>query len=330
MLRAMMEAEVGDHVLGDDPTANELERLCAERMGMDWAYFLPSGTMANQVAVLIHTRPGTEVMIDEGAHLVNLEDGGAAAWSGVQFRFVPSVGGIPDPIAYEAAFRGPSRFAPQATLLCIENTHNAAGGTVVPVERVAEMAALAAERGIPVHLDGARLPNAAVAAGRDMRDWTAHADTVMLSLSKGLGAPIGSVLAGPARLEEAAWRARRRLGGGMRQAGLLAAAGIHGLLHNFSRLAEDHERAKRLADGLRRIGSFRVSYPETNIVMIEIEGSSDTAEGVIGQLAGRGVMVSQFGPRRRRAVTHLDIDDAAVDSAITAFEEVALTPEIIA
>jgi threonine aldolase len=279
--------------------------------------------MANQAAVLINTRPGTEVVVDQAAHLVNFEEGGAAAWSGVQLRGVESVDGVPDLDAFAASVRGTSPFVPETSLMCLENTHNAAGGRVIPVERMAEIAQLASQRGIPVHLDGARLPNAAVASRRDMREWTVHAETVMLSLSKGLGAPIGSVLAGPARLREAAWRVRRRLGGGMRQAGLLAAAGIYGLEHNFARLAEDHARARKLADGVRRIGAFRVSSPDTNIVMVEIESHFASIETVMTMLQNRGIRVSQFGPRKMRAVTHLDIDDEGIERAIAAFEEIA-------
>jgi threonine aldolase len=321
MRRVMMDAEVGDHVLGDDPTANELEQRCAELLGKDWSLFMPSGTMANQVAVLIGSRPGTEVVVDHRAHLVHYEDGGAAAWSGVQLRPVPS-DGVLDVEATAEAIRDSNRFVPETSLLCIENTHNAAGGRIMSVDRMAELAAVARERGVAVHLDGARLPNAAVATGRSMLEWTRNADTVMMSLSKGLGAPIGSVLAGPAHLLERAWRARRRLGGGMRQAGILAAAALFALDHNFDRLAEDHHRAKTLALALDGLPGLAAAAPETNIVMIDVSGSPAETEALIGSLNQSGVLVSRFGPTRLRAVTHLGIDDANLERAIEGFRAV--------
>lgn len=325
MRRVMMEAEVGDHVLGDDPTANELESRCARLLEKDWALFMPSGTMANQVALLIASRPGTEVVVDQGAHLVHFEEVGSAAWAGVQLRTVAS-SGVPDLGAIEAAVRAPGRFVPQTSLVCVENTHNSAGGRIVPVDRLAEIAELAHDRGAAVHLDGARLPNAAVAAGREMGAWSRHADTVMLSLSKGLGAPVGSVLAGPSHLLEAAWRARRRLGGGMRQAGILAAAALFALDHNVPRLADDHARAAQLTSRLAQTPELRVSTPETNIVMIEVSGPVSRTDYLVAKLAEQGVLLSRFGPTRLRAVTHLGIDDRKLDMAVAAFQNVTIPP----
>lgn len=321
MRQAMMNAQVGDHVLGDDPTANELERRCAELLGKEWSLFMPSGTMANQIGVHISSRPGTEVVVDQGAHLVHFEEGGAAVWSGVQLRTVAS-DGVLDVEATVEAFRGANRHVPETSLLCVENTHNTAGGRVMSVERMAELAGLAKERGVSVHLDGARLPNAAVATGRGMIDWTRHVDTVMMSLSKGLGAPIGSVLAGPAHLFDRAWRARRRMGGGMRQVGMLAAAALFALENNFERLEEDHRRAGQLASGLSNLPGLTVSSPETNIVMIDVEGTPGDADIMLGSLKALGVLVSRFGPTRFRAVTHLGIDDAGLERAIDGFRSV--------
>lgn len=321
MRRVMTDAAVGDHVLGDDQTANELERRCADLLGKDWSLFMPSGTMANQVAVLIGSRPGTEVVVDQGAHLVHYEEVGAATWAGVQLRTVPS-DGVLAPQDVESAIREPNRFVPETSLLCIENTHNSAGGKVMSVERMRELASLARARGVSIHLDGARLPNAAVATGRAMTDWTAHADTVMMSLSKGLGAPIGSVLAGPAYLFDRAWRARRRLGGGMRQVGMLAAAALYALDNNFDRLADDHRRAATLAAALGALPGLRTSKPESNIVMIDVGGSPAEVDAIAGSLAGLGVLVSRFGPTRLRAVTHLGIDDEKLERAIDAFRTV--------
>ena len=325
MRRAMMDARVGDHILGDDPTANELEARCAEMLGKDWALFMPSGTMANQVALLIASQPGTEVVVDQGAHLVNLEEVGAAAIAGVQLRTVPS-DGVPLLEDIERAIREPDQFVPRTSLVTVENTHASAGGRVVSVERFAEIAELAHSRGALVHLDGARLPNAAVASGCDMTEWSRHADTVMVSLSKGLGGPIGSVLAGPSDLQEAAWRARRRLGGGMRQAGILAAAALYGLDHNFSVIAADHERAARLATALGEVSGLRPSVPETNVVMIDVAGGREDTDRMASDLSLRGVLLSRFGPARLRAVMHLGIDDAKLDHAIDAFRSVTASP----
>ncbi len=321
MRQVMMEAAVGDHVLGDDPSANELEERSAEMLGKDWALFVPSGTMANQIAVLIGSRPGTEVVVDQGAHLVHYEEVGAAVLAGVQLRTVAS-DGVPLLEEIERAVREPDRFIPETSLVCVENTHNSAGGRVVSVERFQEIAELAHARGANVHLDGARLPNAAVALGREMIEWSRHADTVMVSFSKGLGAPVGSVVAGPSHLREVAWRARRRLGGGMRQAGILAAAALYGLEHNFAGLAADHERAARLAGSIEELPGLRASRPETNIVMIEVQGSRDDADRMISSFRAEGILLSRFGPTRLRAVTHLGIDDAKLERAMEAFRRV--------
>ena len=322
MRQAIAEAEVGDHVLGDDPTADALERRAAELLGKERALFFPSGIMANQTALLVQTRPGTEVVLDVGAHILNYEEGAAPAWSGVQLRGVPpGADGLPDPDSVAAAVRTGSRYLPEASLLCLENTHNGAGGRILPVERMAVLTAMARAHDIPIHLDGARLPNAAVATGRDMRDWASLVDTVMVSLSKGLGAPVGSVLAGSDRVIEAAWRVRRRLGGGMRQAGILAAAGLYALEHNFERLAEDHRRARTLATAASRVSGLHVAAPESNIVMIDLPPELGGAEGILAALAKLGVRMTSFGPHRLRAVTHLDVDDAGIERAAQALAQ---------
>ena len=321
MRRVIAEAEVGDAVLGDDPTVEALEGLVARLLGKERALFFPSGSMANHTAVLVHTRPGTEAVIDAGGHILNYEEGGAAAWAGVQLRGVPTESGLLGPEDVRAAIRPRSPYTLQTSLVCLENTHNTSGGRVLPVERMREVAEVAREHGLPVHLDGARLPNAAVAAGREMREWAVHADTVSLALSKGLGAPIGSLLAGSEETMAAAWRFRRRLGGGMRQAGLLAAAGIYALENNVSRLAEDHRRARRLAALAGEVPGVRVPEPETNLVMLDLEEGLEPAR-VLAGLAERGVWMVQFGPRRLRAVTHLDVDDAGIERAGEALREV--------
>lgn len=325
MRRVIAEAEVGDAVLGDDPSVDALERHAAELLGKERALFFPSGIMANQTALMVLAEPGTEVVIDAGGHILNYEEAAAAALGGVQLRGVTTPDGFLTPELLRGAIAPPSRYLPRTALVCLENTHNSAGGRVLPVEAMREVAGTARELGARVHLDGARLPNAAVESGVPMAEWAAHADTVMVSLSKGLGAPVGSVLAGGDDAMERAWRVRRRLGGGMRQAGLLAAAGLYAFRNHLDRLADDHRRARRLADIARRIPGLQVRTPETNIVMLDVVDRSIAADQILLRLEHRGVRVTPFGPRRLRAITHLDVDDAAVERAGAALEEVVVT-----
>jgi threonine aldolase len=324
MRRAIAEAEVGDDVLGDDPTARALEVLAARTLGKERALFFPSGIMANQTAILIQSRPGVEVLVDADAHVLHYEEGAAAAWGGVHLRGIPSIDGILDLDALAANLRPASRYLPESTLLCLENTHNIAGGRIMPVDVLAKAAGLARSAGLSVHLDGARLPNASAAAGEPMREWAQHADTVMISLSKGLGAPIGSVLAGSEESIERAWRVRRRLGGAMRQVGILAAAGIYALENNMMRLNDDHERATRLAAEVGEIHGMTTNLPDTNIVMIDLDPSFGSAADIALELERYGVLVSTFGRYRLRAVTHLDVDDAGIETAIGALQEVSV------
>lgn len=318
MRRAIAEAEVGDAVLGDDPTVAELERFAAELLGKERALFFPSGIMANQTALLVQAAPGTEAVIDADGHILNWEEGGAAAWGGIQLRAVVTPDGLLTPEQVEAAIRPRSLYLTQTSLVCLENTHNGAGGRVLPLEQMNAVAGVAKERGCSVHLDGARLPNAAIATGLPMRELAAAADTVMVSLSKGLGAPVGSVLAGSGEAMERGWRMRRRLGGGMRQAGILAAAGLYALRNNLSRLAEDHRRARLLADGAATIPGLAAAPPDTNIVMIDLEDDALMVEPLLTQSCERDVWMTQFGPRRVRAVTHMDVGDAGIERAVAA------------
>lgn len=326
MRRAIAEAEVGDMVLGDDPTVERLERRMAELLGKERALFFPSGVMANQTAVLVQAPPGTEAVIDSGGHILNYEEAAAAAWGGVQLRAVETPDGLLDAERVGMAIRPVSPYVVQTSLLCLENTHNSAGGRVLPVERMRAVVEVARERGVAVHLDGARLPNASVAAGRPMRDWARLADTVMVAFSKGLGAPVGSVLAGPEAVMEVAWRIRRRLGGGMRQAGLLAAAALYALDHHFEALANDHRRARRLAERVREIPGLAAEVPETNIVMLDLESADPVP--VLEGLRTEGVWMTQFGPRRLRAVLHRDVNDEGVERAAEALAEVVLAPPL--
>ncbi|HEX7240722.1 MAG TPA: GntG family PLP-dependent aldolase [Longimicrobiaceae bacterium] len=320
MRRAIAEAEVGDAVLGDDPTVDELERYAAELLGKERALFFPSGIMANQSALLALGEPGTEALIDGRGHIHDWEEAAAAALGGIQLRAVATEDGLLTAEQVAAAVPPPSRGATRTSLVCLENTHNAAGGKVLPLERMEAVVAVARERGARVHLDGARLPNAAVATGRTLAELAAPADTVMMALSKGLGAPVGSVLAGEEAVMERAWRARRRLGGGMRQAGILAAGALYGLRHNFARLAEDHRRARELAARAAGVPGLAAAVPDTNIVMVELVDGRLAPEAVLAGLEERGVRLTRFGARRLRAVTHLDVDDDAIRRAADALE----------
>ncbi|UCF21047.1 MAG: aminotransferase class I/II-fold pyridoxal phosphate-dependent enzyme [Gemmatimonadota bacterium] len=320
MRRAIAEAEVGDDVLGDDPTVKVLQERLAGLLGKEAALFFPSGTQANQVGILLNSEPGSEAICELNAHVFHYEFAGAAAWSGVQLRQVPTEDGVLTAELARPYIRPESPHLARTSLICAENTHNMAGGKVMPLEVLRGLRELADEHGLPLHLDGARLWNASAATGIPPAEFAAQAETVMVSLSKGLGAPIGSALAGTAGAIDRAWTLRKRLGGGMRQVGILAAAGIYALDHNLPRLCEDHARARRLAEFIDGLAGFRVVPPDTNIVMIVVERDDLAPTDVVGFLEERGVLILATGPRRLRAVTHLDVDDAGIESACAAFE----------
>lgn len=316
MREAMARAEVGDDVYGEDPTVNRLQERAAELLGKEAALFVASGTMANQIALGLLTRPGDEVICDEGAHPVNYEAGAIPALWGVQPRTLRGERGLLDPAAVEAAVRPAGDHFPRSRVLEIENTHNRGGGSVYPLERVRALAEVAHRHGLHLYLDGARLLNAVVASGTPARDYAAHATLASLCLSKGLGAPVGSILAGPRDLIlEARWL-RKRLGGAMRQAGILAAAGLWALDHNVDRLAEDHESARALAAALQALPGVRVPHPvETNMVFASFEGREATA--LVARFRAAGVLANPEGSRPDvvRFVTHLDVSRADVAEA---------------
>ena len=322
MRDAMASAAVGDDVLDGDPTVRALEERVADLLGKDAALFVPSGVMGNTMAVLAQAPPATEAVMDADAHIVNWEDGAAAMWGGVQIRTHAAEDGLPVAARVEAAIRDAGPYTIRTSVVCLENTHNGAGGRVLPLETAREISALARRRGLAVHLDGARLWNASVATGMLLRELAAPADTVMVTLSKGLGCPVGSVLAVPAALRDAAWRLRRRLGGAMRQAGVLAGAALYALDHHIERLADDHRRARDLAEAAGRIPGVRVVPPETNIVMIHLDEGGPDADAARAALEARGVLLSRFSRYRLRAVTHLDVDDGGIDAAARALSAV--------
>jgi threonine aldolase len=323
MRRAMAEAEVGDDVFGDDPTVNRLEAAAAERLGQEAALIVPSGTMANLVAVMTHTRPGDEILLGSEAHIFHFEVAGAARIAHVQTHPLPNdpADGSLSARDVVESVRPANIHAPRTTLLCLENTHNRCGGRAMSRETTQALIGTAARHGLRVHIDGARIFNAEVASGCLAAELTAGADSVSFCLSKGLGCPAGSLICGSKDFVAEARRNRKLLGGGMRQAGILAAAGLFALEHNISRLAEDHANAAWLAEGLSALEVFEPEPVQTNIVAVNLRhGSSDTWGRALRQA---GVLCTAFGPSRLRFVTHLDVSRADIDSALGRIEKAA-------
>jgi threonine aldolase len=314
MREAMARAEVGDDVLGDDPTVHALEEEVARITGKQAALFVPSGTMGNQLAIATQTRPGDEVIVGEGAHPVLYEGAAGAVLSGVQFA-IAGRGGFFTPAELEAAVQPRAYWSPRTSLVAIENTHNRAGGRVWPLAQARAVAERARELGFATHFDGARVWNASVASGVEVSAWCAPYDTASVCFSKGLGAPVGSAFCGPKQLVEEARRLRKRWGGGMRQAGILAAGALHALAHHRARLVDDHAHARALAEALARIPGVHVDVAsvETNLVNIDLDVAADE---VSRKARDRGLLILASGPRRLRAVTHLDVSRRDVDAAV--------------
>jgi len=323
MRQAMANAEVGDDVFGDDPTVNRLEALAAEMAGKESALFVASGTMGNLASLLAHGGRGRDVILGDESHIYHDENGGASALGGLVFRPVTTGADGTMPLeALRKAIHLPAHeyhyyHYTRPGVICLENTHNRCGGRVLSPEYFTEVAALAAEHGLPVHLDGARLFNAAVAAGRPITDWTRHVTSVQLCLSKGLSAPVGSLICGPAPFVNEARRMRKILGGGMRQAGVIAAPAILALTDMVARLADDHRHARILADGITSLPGVVLDPPEvdTNIVVFRMPGVAQ-AEALEEALEREGVLVSNFGGGRLRAVTHDGITEADCRAAV--------------
>jgi len=322
MRRAMVEAEVGDDVLDGDPTTRRLEARVAEILDMDDALFFPSGIQANQAAIMLLAPRGTELLLEANAHLVHYEVAGVAANAGVQIRPIATPDGVLTPALLKEAVRPSSPQLPRAGAVAVENTHNAAGGKVLAPAIMDGLTRTAAAAGVPVHLDGARLWNAAAALGAPPARLAAGATTVMVSFSKGLGCPVGSCLAFTEGRRPAVWEIRKRLGGGMRQSGILAAAALWALDHHLARLVDDHANARLLAERLHSARGVRAATPESNIVMLDLVGEGETAERAAARLAGAGVLTAPFGARRLRAVTHLDVGPADIERAAAAIIQV--------
>ena len=318
MRKAMARAEVGDDVYGEDPSVNRLQDMVAAMLSKRYALFVPSGTMANQLAVRSHTQPGQEVIVESASHIVRYEQGAAGALAGVQLHWVSGERGIMTADQVEGAIRPKDPYSIPTGLICLENTHNAGGGTIYPLSTIEKIRAIATQYGIPMHLDGARLMNAVAATTIPPASYAQHFETVSMCLSKGLGAPVGSLLiSSDQQLIERARRFRRMYGGAMRQAGILAAAGIYALEHHVSRLPEDHIHAKRLARILQQIPSVRIAphHVETNIVIFEVTGQRRTPAEIVAALKQEGVLINAIGGLSYRAVTHLNISAKEIEEA---------------
>ncbi len=321
MRRAMAAAEVGDDVFGEDPTVRDLEERVAAMLGHEAGLFTPSGSLANQLGLRLHVPPGSELLADELAHVVRAEMGAAAVFSGITTRTWRAPRGLLDPpTVLPMVTTGAGPYQVQTALVVVENTHNFGGGTVQPLAALQQLRRETSAVGVRMHLDGARLWNAHVASGVALDDYGRTADTVSVCLSKGLGAPVGSVLVGSVDLMAQARVWRKRYGAGMRQVGILAAAGLHALDHHLERLAEDHARARRFAEGCADVapGVVDPGSVETNIVVLDVGAVGMAAADVVAALAEHGVRTYAVGPTRVRATWHLDVDDAGTDAAIAA------------
>lgn len=324
MRQAMAEAPVGDEQKGEDPSVNRLCAMTAELVGKEDAVFLPSGTMCNEVAILVHCRMGDEIIADKTAHIINSEAGGPAALAGALIRPLDGIRGVYKADQAEAAVRANSRYTPTTSMIAVEQTSNFGGGTVWPLETIRAIAEVARRHELALHMDGARLMNACVASGVAAADYAAPFDSLWIDLSKGLGCPIGGVLAGSGDFIARAWRWKQRLGGAMRQAGIIAAAGVYALENNVERLAEDHANARLFADLLADVPGIAVEPEavETNIVFFDVGDTGLTADQVAERLADHGVRIGPMGEDLMRAVTHLDVTTEQVAKAAAAVRAV--------
>ncbi len=325
MRKAMAEAEVGDEQKFEDPTVERLRQRVCELLGKEDAVFLPSGTMANQIAIRVHCRLGDEVIADRTAHIINAESGGTAANAGVMIRTVDGPNGVFTAEQVQAALRDPNnRNAPRSRLVSVENTSNGGGGTVWPVATLQGVSEVARGANLAMHMDGARLCNAVVKSGTKARDYAGCVDSLWLDYTKGLGAPVGASLAGSREFIKEAWRQKQMLGGSMRQSGIIAAAALYALDHNWDRLAEDHDNAHHLAQGVANIAGLECDVPrmQTNLVFFEVKKPGWTASKLVEACKERGVGMGASTATRIRAVTHLDVSRADIDGALKVINDV--------
>ncbi|QIX60463.1 aminotransferase class I/II-fold pyridoxal phosphate-dependent enzyme [Hymenobacter sp. BT18] len=323
MLEAMFQARVGDDVYEEDPTVRALEEATAARFGLEAGLFCPSGTMTNQIAIKAHTEPLSEVICEQTSHIYLWEVGGIAFHSGASVALLPGNRGRVTAAQVEAAIRPVNVHYPTTSLISLENTHNRGGGSCYSLEEIASIAEVARRYQIPLHLDGARIFNALVATGQSALEYGRYFDTISVCLSKGLGAPVGSVLLGSRAFIQKCKRIRKVMGGGMRQAGFLAAAGLYALENNVERLADDHRRARQLAEALEAQAYVAEVLPvETNLVIFRLQDTMP-AETFLARLQEQGILASSFGPQMIRFVTHLDIDDSMLEKTLTALHALA-------
>ena len=324
MREAMAKAPVGDDVYGEDPTVGRLEAMAAERLGKEAALFVPSGVMGNQLAIRLHTRPGDEVIVESTSHIIRYEGGSASSLSGVQLCCIPGVRGIVEPDQIVGAIRPSDVHYPKTSLLCLEQTHNSGGGSVYPLTTIYQLVESARKYDLALHLDGARLFNAVTATGVSAADYARPFDSVSFCLSKGLGAPIGSMIVSDKDRVAQLRRLRKLYGGGMRQVGIIAAAGIYALEHNIDRLKDDHAHAKRLAELLQNILEVSVdpNQVETNIIIFQVSGNSKSTIKLIEECKNSGVLLNAVGDRAFRVVTHLDISAQDIEAAGQVFAKV--------
>lgn len=317
MLQAMAAAEVGDDVFGEDPTVNRLEQRVASLLGMEAALFVPSGTMSNQIGIRCHTVPGDELLCEVNNHIFQYESGGPAALSGVMCQTMVGSDGVIDVHDLDGLVKPDADYAARTRLVCLENTHNRGGGKIFPLQNIERISAWARQLGLAMHLDGARLWNAVVASKIPLKTWSQHFDSVSVCFSKGLGAPVGSALAGSRVFIQKARRIRKMFGGGMRQAGILAAAALYALEHHLDRLAEDHAHARILADAVRELPGITLAPAnvETNLVFIRLDASLGTAAQAQARLKEHGVLALATAAQTLRFVTHLDVSREQIDRA---------------
>ncbi len=323
MRLAMMEAEVGDDVYGEDPTVNKLQQKVAQMFGKEAALFVPTGVMGNQVCIRTHKNHGDEIIADEDSHIFVYENAAPATLSGVSIKTIPNKMGVITAQQIQEAIRPNAYYLPKTKLICLENTHGRSGGTIFPLDEIKNIYQLARERNIKLHLDGARIWNASVETGISLNEYAQYFDSIMVSFSKGLGAPIGSMIISDQEFIERALVYRKMFGGGMRQVGIIASAGLYAIENNINRLKEDHKKAKLLADGLKNLKTFKfnIESVQTNMVIIDIQ-IDKTQQEILGLLKSNGILLTPERNRSLRAVTHLDVSFEDIEQVVRVFQTI--------